>query len=84
LRSKRIAPSPTYRLLPWLLLLVLALILFNQLVHISSALFGSSVTYLIPVVALLWGLLDMEAIGLTHLIGMLVILTEIFLISRSK
>jgi drug/metabolite transporter (DMT)-like permease len=60
------------------------LILFNKLVHLSSALFGSSVTYLIPVFALLWGLLDGESIRLTHLLGMLVILTGIFMVSRSK
>ena len=60
------------------------LILFNKLVHLSSALFGSSVTYLIPVFALLWGLLDGETIRLTHLLGMFVILTGIFMVSRSK
>ncbi len=38
----------------------LAKVLFNSLVQISTPVFASSVTYLMPVVALFWGLLDGE------------------------
>jgi drug/metabolite transporter (DMT)-like permease len=42
----------------------LAVVVFNYLIQKSSAVFSSSVTYLIPVVAMVWGLLDGEAISL--------------------
>ena len=37
-----------------------AIILFNYLIKRSSALFGSTTTYLIPVFAIIWGLIDNE------------------------
>jgi len=43
---------------------VMAKIIFNNLIQISSPVFASSVTYLMPMVALLWGLLDGERFGL--------------------
>ena len=33
----------------------LAVVIFNQLVKSSTAIFASSVTYLIPIVAIFWG-----------------------------
>ena len=36
--------------------------MFNKLVKISSPIFSSSVTYLIPIVAIFWGVLDGETI----------------------
>lgn len=52
-------------------LLVLALVgtavakvMFNKLVQVSTPIFASSVTYTIPVMALLWGLLDGERFSL--------------------
>ena len=38
----------------------LAKIMFNKLVQISTPVFASSVTYLMPVIAVMWGLLDGE------------------------
>ncbi len=40
----------------------LAVVIFNYLIQKSSAVFSSSVTYLIPVVAIGWGLLDGETV----------------------
>jgi drug/metabolite transporter (DMT)-like permease len=60
----------------------LATILFNKLVKISSPLFTSSVTYLIPVVAVLWGLLDGERLLLGHFIGMVAIILGVYLANR--
>ena len=40
----------------------LAILLFNYLIKKTSALFGSSTTYLIPVFAIIWGILDNEII----------------------
>ena len=62
----------------------LALILFNVLVKQDSALFASSVTYLIPVVALMWGFLDGEAIVAGQIVSIVVVLSGIFLINRGR
>jgi len=44
---------------------VMAKIIFNNLIQISSPVFASSVTYLMPLVALLWGLVDGELLDWT-------------------
>jgi len=41
----------------------LALVIFNQLIKMTTSIFASSVTYLIPVVAILWGLYFKEPIS---------------------
>ena len=61
-----------------------ALIIFNKLVQLTSPLFTSSVTYLIPIVAVSWGVLDGETIVYAHLIGMLFILIGISISNRQK
>jgi drug/metabolite transporter (DMT)-like permease len=38
----------------------LALMLFNRLIQMTSAVFASSVTYFIPIIALIWGIADGE------------------------
>jgi len=60
----------------------LATILFNKLVKISSPLYTSSVTYLIPVVAVLWGLLDGEQLYPGHFAGMAAIIGGVYLANR--
>ena len=60
----------------------LATILFNKLVKISSPLYTSSVTYLIPVVAVLWGVVDGENLYLGHFIGMAAIIGGVYLANR--
>ncbi|MBC7893722.1 MAG: DMT family transporter [Sphingobacteriaceae bacterium] len=59
-----------------------AMILFNRLLQMTSAVFASSVTYLIPVVAVGWGLLDGEHLSLQQLLGMAVILVGVYLVNR--
>ncbi|WP_086594675.1 DMT family transporter [Hymenobacter crusticola] len=61
-----------------------AMVLFNKLIHQSTALFASSNTYLVPIVALGWGLLDGEVINGWHLLGMAIILLSVFIIHRAK
>lgn len=63
---------------------VLATIVFYKLVQDTNAVFGSSVAYIMPVVALLWGFLDGEILQLGHLLGMVLILTGVFLIKKAK
>jgi drug/metabolite transporter (DMT)-like permease len=58
-----------------------AVIIFNYLIKNTSSLFAASVTYAIPVVALLWGIIDGEAVGLHHALGMLTILAGVYLVN---
>ncbi|WP_317191212.1 DMT family transporter [Hymenobacter sp. BT523] len=61
-----------------------AMVLFNKLIQQSTALFASSSTYLIPIVALAWGALDGEAFNVWHFAGMVVILAGVLIIHRAK
>lgn len=56
-------------------------ILFNKLIKISNALYASSVTYLIPLVAMLWGVYDGEGLGIYHFLSMTCILSGVYLIN---
>jgi len=60
----------------------LANILFFKLIKISSPVFASSVTYLIPVVAFLWGMVDHETLTFVQLIGASIILFGVYLSAK--
>ena len=60
----------------------IALVLFNQLVKGTTAIFASSVTYLNPIVAIFWGFADGEIITINHFIGIAIILGGIHLINK--
>ena len=60
----------------------LAMIIFNKLIIMSNAIFASSVTYLIPVVALLWGFLAGESINMFHIFGLVTVLMAVYLINK--
>jgi drug/metabolite transporter (DMT)-like permease len=60
----------------------IATFLFNRLVKISTPLFASSVTYIMPIVAVGWGLLDGETLGIGHFIGMAAITVGVYLANR--
>ena len=62
----------------------LAVLIFNMLIKHTTALFASSVTYLIPIIAIVWGLIDGEEFNLTQLLFVGVILGGISLIRSSK
>ena len=62
----------------------LAIIMFNYLIKVSNTIFSSSVTYAIPIVAILWGWIDGETIGTKHLIGVGCILAGIYLVNSTK
>ncbi|MFZ2285328.1 MAG: hypothetical protein WAV86_15785 [Lutibacter sp.] len=49
----------------------------NRLVQISSLVFSLSVTYLIPIIAIFWGLLDGEKISFLQFFSGFVILVGI-------
>lgn len=60
----------------------IAKVFFNKLVQLSSPIFASSVTYLIPIVALLWGVWDGESIYISQILAGLFILFGVYLVNR--
>jgi drug/metabolite transporter (DMT)-like permease len=62
----------------------LAAVIFNYVLQISSPVFASSVTYLIPVVATLVGLFDGETISVWHYLGMIFILVGVYLLNKKR
>jgi drug/metabolite transporter (DMT)-like permease len=59
-----------------------ATLLFTNLVKISTPLFASSVTYIMPIVSVGWGLYDGEHLYVGHYIGMAAILGGVYLANR--
>lgn len=75
--------------IPFVLILAIvgtaiALVLFNHLIKISNALFASSVTYLMPVVAVLWGFIDHESISWLDLIFTAVIISGVYMVNKKS
>ncbi|MEQ8909012.1 MAG: EamA family transporter [Vicingaceae bacterium] len=62
----------------------IAVILFNMLIKKVSPVFASSVTYIIPVFAIFWGMVDGEQIKFAELICISIILTGVYLINRDN
>lgn len=60
----------------------LASLYFYKLIQISSPVFASSATYLIPVVAFGWGTLDNESLHFVQIIGALIVLVGVYFSSR--
>jgi len=61
-----------------------ALTIFNKLIKTTSAVFASSATYLIPIVAIGWGILDGEALFPLHFAGMGIIIIGIIILNKYK
>ncbi len=57
-------------------------LLFNKLLRVSSPLFASSVTYIMPIVAVMWGVIDGEQLLPGHFIGMAAILVGVYLANK--
>ena len=60
----------------------IANVLFFKLIHMSSPVFATSVTYLIPIVAFFWGLLDNEILSPVQFIGAFIILVGVYLSAK--
>jgi hypothetical protein len=61
-----------------------ASVVFYMLVQRTSTLFGAMTTYLIPVVAVFWGLFDGESVGWSHAIGLALVLMGVYFATRKK
>lgn len=62
----------------------LSLVLWNALLKRTTAVWASSVTYLMPVVAIGWGLLDREPINLAQIGMIAVVLSGVYLVNASE
>lgn len=60
----------------------LSVIFYNILIRSSGAVFASSCTYLIPVVAVGWGIFDGESINGAQLLSVTAIVLSVYLINR--
>jgi len=62
----------------------IAKILFNKLVQMSTPVFASSVTYIMPIVALMWGFLDGETFSWVQAFASIIVLIGVYLSHKSK
>lgn len=60
----------------------IANIIFFKIIQISSPVFATSVTYLIPIVAFSWGLLDNEMLSPVQFLGAFIILIGVYLSAK--
>ena len=87
---KEITLNPLMQDAVWYLLALALLgtafanILFNKLIKLSSPIFAASVTYVIPLVAILWGVLDGELITVYQILGGLIILLGVWMVNRKR
>ena len=63
---------------------VVAKVMFNRLIQISSPVFSVSVTYLIPIVGVLWGIADGEIFTLRQLLASGFILLGVYLVNKKE
>lgn len=61
-----------------------ALIVFNKLIQISDPVFSTSVTYLVPIVALGWGFLDGEKFTVFQLVSGLIIIAGVLIVNSRR
>jgi len=84
LYDKEVQQSAFYIVLLGILGTAIALIIFNRILQMTSALFTSSVTYIIPAIAIFWGLLDNEIITFTHYIGMAAVGAGVYIANSNR
>src|SRR5690606_13332640 len=62
----------------------IAMFLYYKLIQNTSAVFASTVSYLLPIVAVIWGILDGEKFTAWYIFGGVLILIGIYLINDKK
>ncbi len=62
----------------------LAIILINILIKYTTAIFAASVTYIIPIFAVFWGVMDGEMFGIIQVIWSAVILFGVYMVNMKK
>jgi len=61
-----------------------AIVAYNRLVQLTNAVFASSVTYFVPILALVWGILDGERFPIIASLFIAMILLGVFLVNRTN
>lgn len=61
---------------------VIALIAFNSLIKHTTALIAASVTYIIPIFAIFWGIVDGESLTIIQLTWMGLILAGVYMVNK--
>lgn len=62
----------------------ISVIFYNYLIKSAGIIFASSCTYLIPIVAVAWGLLDGESINFIQILSLTIIILSVYLINRDR
>ena len=62
----------------------LSVVVYNTLIKLSGTVFAASCTYLIPIVAIGWGLFDGEIINLAQILAVIVVIAGIWMINSSE
>lgn len=60
-----------------------AMIMYTRLIQITDAVFATTVTYLLPIVSIIWGMLDGEVLYHIHFEIMIVILIGVYLVNKN-
>ena len=60
----------------------IAVIIFHKLIKMTEPLFATSCTYIIPIIAIIWGISDNEIITKHHIIGFVIILGGVYLVNK--
>jgi drug/metabolite transporter (DMT)-like permease len=84
LEGKYFLSSLGYIVILCLLGTCVAKVMFNKLIHISSPVFSVSVTYLIPVVGIFWGVLDGEKFTVGQFFAGVIIMLGVYLVNKKK
>ncbi|MGI0117581.1 DMT family transporter [Zooshikella sp. RANM57] len=84
-------PTTNHTVVALLAIAVLALLgtcvaisLYSRLILRYGLIFAVSITYFIPIVATMWGVLDGEAIYFLHFIGLVLVLGALYLINHRR
>ena len=87
--EKNIFEETTYTSLGYVFILAalgtsMAMLLFNKLIQMSSPVFSASVSYLITVVAVIWGVIDGEKVTFIQLIAAVLIIWGVVIAQKKK
>ncbi|WP_299766742.1 DMT family transporter [uncultured Dokdonia sp.] len=82
LRSQEVQISLGYIVILALFGTAMAKVMFNKLVQISNPVFASSVTYLMPIISVMWGLLDNEKFTIWQLFASIIIILGVYLVNK--
>lgn len=63
---------------------VLASVFFIQVIKNTDAFFASTTSYIMPIVALIWGGYDGESLKIGHFLGMILILLGVYVVGRES